>query len=192
MKKMKLATIFFISILGCAFSLHSFAYSENVEKKLEKIDDDIKRIQEKIDKKNKRRNNNNNNYNSSSNSSSNRTQKLQDKITDLQEDRADIIEKENKRIDKAVKVIEGRKTQSQNKLKNLEKNIENKKKIAQTKYDNDKKRMLEQNSKAQIAPFKFSSPSDENMIKAEKEKIKKYDTDIQKIKNPAKKMTKKK
>lgn len=191
MKKMKLATIFFISILGCAFSLHSFAYSENVEKKLEKIDDDVKRIQEKIDKKNKRRNNNSS-YNSSSGNSSNRTQKLQDKISDLQEDRKDIIDKENKRIDKAVKVIEGRKTQSQNKLKNLQKNIENKKKIAQTKYDNDKKRMLEQNSKSQIAPFKFSSPSDENMIKAEQEKIKKYDADIQKIKNPAKKMTKKK
>lgn len=187
MKKNKFIAVLLLSFLSVTFSINTFAYNPNVEKKLTRIDDDIKKIQEKISKKNS-----NNRYNKSSGSSSNRTQKLKDKITDLEDEKKDIIKKENNRIEKAVKSVENRKKQSTNKIQNLEKTIAKKKDAANKKYENDKKKALALDPKAKVQPFKFSAPSEEKMIKAEKDRLKQYDVQIQKIKNPQSKMSRKK
>lgn len=168
-----------------------FAYSDNVEKKLEKINKNIEKQNEKLSKQNQKRSNRNNSS-SSSGSSSTKSEKIQKKISELQEDMSDIKAKEDAKIAKVVKSIEGRKKQSNNKIENLNKLKTTKNEAARKKYENDVKarKAIEP---TYVAPdFKFNSSSIDRQIAEEKEKLRDYDADISKARGTStKKPTKK-
>ncbi len=171
-----------------------FAYSDNVEKKLEKINKNIEKQNEKLSKQNQKRSNRNNSSSSSSSSgsSSTKSEKIQKKISELQEDMSDIKAKEDAKIAKVVKSIEGRKKQSNNKIENLNKLKTTKNEAARKKYENDVKarKAIEP---TYVAPaFKFNSSSIDRQIAEEKEKLRDYDADISKARGTStKKPTKK-
>lgn len=174
-----------------------FAYSDNVEKKLEKINKNIEKQNEKLSKQNQKRSNRNNSSSSSSSSSSSgssstKSEKIQKKISELQEDMSDIKAKEDAKIAKVVKSIEGRKKQSNNKIENLNKLKTTKNEAARKKYENDVKarKAIEP---TYVAPaFKFNSSSIDRQIAEEKEKLRDYDADISKARGTStKKPTKK-
>lgn len=178
---------------GMSFSTTTFAYSANVEKKLEKIQKNIDKQNEKLSKQQQKRSNRNNSsgYNSSGSSSS-KTQKIQDKIADLQEEASDIKQKEDAKIAKVVKSIEGRKKQSTNKINNLNKSKTTKLEAAKKKYENDVKVRKETDPTYKAPPFKFNSESIDKQIAAEKEKLRDYDVDIAKARGTYKPVSNKK
>lgn len=165
-------------LIGGVVSTTAFAYSQNVEKKLEKIDKQIEKQNEKLNKQNEKRSSRNNS--SSSSSSSTKTEKIQKKITELQEDASDIKSKEDAKIAKVVKSIEGRKKQSNNKIDNLTKLKVTKSEAAKQKYDNDVKARKAVDPIYVAPAFKFNSSSIDNQIAAEKQKLLDYDADIEK------------
>lgn len=180
-------------ISGVSISTTTFAYSANVEKKLEKIDKDIAKQNEKLAKQEKKRSNRSNSSGySSSGSSSSKTEKIRDKIADLQEEAADIKQKEDAKIAKVVKSIEGRKKQSTNKINNLNKSKATKMEAAKKKYENDVKARKETEPTYKAPPFKFNSASIDKQIAAEKEKLRDYDVDIAKARGTYKQTTSKK
>jgi len=188
-----------IAILSTSFLLSgvspAFAYSDSVNKKIERLEDNIKKEQEKIDKDSKKRSNRNNrssyssSYSSSNNnSSSKKREKYQEKIEDYREEIADIKEKEDVKIEKKVKVINTQKQQSQNKIRNLQAAKAKKINSAKEKYQNDVKREIAKNP-AYVAPaFDVNTLSDDRLISLEQEKTKKLDMQIETIKNPQRKM----
>lgn len=166
-------------LIGGIVPLTAFAYSANVEKKLEKINKNIEKQNEKLSKQNQKRSNRNNSS-SSSGSSSTKSEKIQKKITELQEDMSDIKAKEDAKIAKVVKSIEGRKRQSSNKIENLNKSKTTKSEAARKKYENDVK-ARKVTDPTYVAPaFKFNSSSIDRQIAEEKEKLRDYDADIAK------------
>lgn len=182
-------------ISGVSISPTTFAYSANVEKKLEKIDKDIAKQNEKLAKQEKKRSNRSNSsgYSSSgSSSSSSKTEKIRDKIADLQEEATDIKQKEDAKIAKVVKSIEGRKKQSTNKINNLNKSKATKMEAAKKKYENDVKARKETEPTYKAPAFKFNSASIDKQIAAEKEKLRDYDVDIAKARGTYKPTTSKK
>lgn len=185
MKSLKkvLATFLLSTTLltGVCVSTTAFAYSANVEKKLEKIEKNIAKQNEKLQKQEQKRSNRNNSSSSSnSGSSSSKTEKIREKISDLQEEASDIKEKEDAKIAKVVKSIESRKTQSNNKIATLTKSKATKSEAAKKKYENDVK-ARKATDPTYVAPaFKFNSNSIDKQIADEKAKLVDYDADIAK------------
>lgn len=184
-------------VIGGIIPVTAFAYSANVEKKLEKINKDIEKQNEKLNKQQQKRSSRNNSSSyssgsSGSNSSSKKSEKIRDKIADLQEEAADIKKKEDAKIAKVVQSIENRKKQSNNKIATLTKSKTTKNAAEKQKYDNDVKARKLTDPTYVAPPFKFNSSSIDRQIAAEKEKLADYDADIAKargtyVKKPVKK-----
>jgi lipopolysaccharide export LptBFGC system permease protein LptF len=167
-------------LIGGVFSTTVFAYSQSVERKLEKINKNIAKQNEKISKQSEKMSNRDG-ASRSSGSSVTKTQKIRDKISDLEEQAAKIKKKEDDKISKIVNSIEGRKKQSLNKISNLEKNKTNKRDAARSKYENDIK-LKKAADPTYIAPvFKFNSTALDKQLEKEKSKLIEYDEDIAKV-----------
>lgn len=178
MKSLKkvLVTIVLSSTLfiGGIVPITAFAYSESVEKKLEKIDKDIEKQEEKLNKISSR-------SNGTSGSKNTRGDKIRERINDLRKEATDIQQKDNKRVAKDVKAIELKKTQSKNKIKALEKDKFEKGKAAKQKYDNDVKARMLVDPQYNPPVFKYSSGSVDGQIKSERQKIDRLDDEIAKL-----------
>jgi hypothetical protein len=153
----------------------SFAYSQNVQDKLDKISKNIVKQQEKISKQNEKRSRRNN-----STTTDPKTEKIKDKIIDLQEQATDIKTKEDKKISKIVDAIEKKKIQSNNKIIKLEKDKKEKIDVARNKYDRDVKTRRAQNPNYRAPEFYFNSRAVDAQISAEQDKIREYNIDIAK------------
>lgn len=183
-------------IIGGIVPVPAFAYSANVEKKLEKIQKDIEKQNEKLNKQQQKRSSRNNSSSyggsSGSNSSSKKSEKIRDKISDLEKDAADIKKKEDAKIAKVVQSIENRKKQSNNKIATLTKSKATKSAAAKQKYDNDVKARKLTDPTYVAPPFNFNASSIDKQIAEEKAKLVDYDADIAKargtyVKKPVKK-----
>lgn len=196
----KILSTFLLSstlIIGGVVPTTVFAYSANVEKKLEKINKDIEKQNEKLSKQEQKRSSRNSSSSysggsSGSNSSSKKTEKIRDKIADLQEDAADIKKKEDAKIAKVVQSIENRKKQSNNKIATLTKSKTTKSDAAKQKYENDLKARKATDPTYVAQPFKFNSSSIDRQIAEEKAKLVDYDADIAKARGTYTKQTVKK
>jgi flagellar biosynthesis GTPase FlhF len=156
----------------------SFAYSQNVQDKLDKISKNIAKQQEKISKQNEKRS-----RRSNSSGSDPKTEKIKDKISDLQEQASDIRAKEDKKISKVVDAIEKKKYQSNNKIVRLEKEKKEKMAIAKNKYDREVKKRKDQDPNYSPPVFYFNSRSVDGQISAEKDKVRNYNIDISKARS---------
>lgn len=180
MKSLKKVLVTFLLsstlLIGSVISTTAFAYSSNVERKLEKIEKNIAKENDRLSKQKEK------SRNSTSGSSGPRADKIKNRIVDLQENAADLKKKEDDKIAKAVKSVDNRKKQSSNRILRLEKDIANKRTAAKIKYDNDvKNRKL--TDPTYVAPgFIYTSESVDKQIAAEKLKIRGFDENIAKIK----------
>lgn len=161
-------------VIGMVVPITVFAYSESVEKKLEKIDKDIEKQEDKINKISSR-------SSGTSGSKNTRADKIRDKINDLRNEAIEIKKKENKRVAKDVKAIELKKMQSKNKIKILEKDKLEKGKAAKQKYDNDVKARLLLDPKYKAPVFKYNTTAVDGQIKTERQKVEKMDEDIARL-----------
>lgn len=182
-------------ISGVSVSTITFAYSPAVEKKLEKIDKDIEKQNEKISKQQQKRSSRNSSSSSTSgstSSSSKKISKIREKIADLEEDAADIRKKEDAKIAKVVKAMDGRKKQSNNKIQSLNKSKATKLEAAKKKYENDVKARKETDPNYKAPPFKFNSDSIDKQIAIEKQKLLELNEDIAKARGTYKPRSSKK
>lgn len=180
MKSLKkvLATFLLSSalLIGGVIPTTAFAYSSNVERKLEKIEKNIAKENERLSKQKAKT------RNSTSGSDGPRADKIKNRIVDLQDNAAKLKKKEDEKIAKAVKSVDVRKKQSSNRIIQLEKDKTVKRTAAKLKYDNDvRNRKLA--DPTYVAPgFIFTSDSVDKQIAAEKLKIRGFDENISKIK----------
>jgi hypothetical protein len=186
MKSLKKTVVtFLVSVIllsGGVASTTAFAYSKSVERKLEKIDDEIEQQNKKLNKQIQKRSERNNSSGSSnsSDSSSTKTAKIRDKISELEQDASDIKDKEDKKIAKIVKSIESRKKQSSNRIENLTKEKIIKMEAAKKKHDNDIKTKKAAEANYVAPAFLYNSKSIDKQIADEQEKIRAYNSDIEK------------
>lgn len=191
--KFKMAVVVAFTSMFLMTSSISFAYSDSVEKKIERLEKDIEKQQEKLDKESNKRNkrNNRSSYSGSSSTSSSsdrKREKIQDKITDIRKEIDDIKKKEDDKIDKRVKSIDAQKQQSENKVRNLQSAREKKIAAEKKRYEN----LLEKEKKTNpsyVAPaFSVDTSSNDRLIAEEQKKIKALQDQINDIKSPKRKL----
>lgn len=173
---------FCITILLLGSSMQSFAYSKNVERKIQSIETKIEKEKTKIQKIDEKKAKNS--RKTISTSDTHKKDKIQEKIMNYQEQINTIKAAEDKKIKKDVDAIEKRIKQSSQRITNLEASEQRRIALEKKRFDNKVK--LEQSKDIGYkAPAFVPSPSpNKNSMDIEKAKIEKYKEEIEQIRNP--------
>lgn len=176
--KKKFLILLLSSMMLCGLTLSTgvLAYSQNVERKLDRISRNIDKQQEKITKITEKRSRGS--RNGTNGASSTKISKIRDKIDDLKEEAEEIKKKEGTKINRAVKAVEAKKVQSKDKILLLEKTKLKKSDEAKRKYLADVALKKSNDPTYKAEPFKFDSKSIDAQIKSQRDKIKEYENEI--------------